>query len=115
MHPVRARERGGATGLGNLGPGRSTSAYGANQKDGLEDYLHQQVCDHGLSLAAAQHEIAVNWYAAWVAAGRPLPQDFGSATAPAPGPPPSPPAPAPAPWGSAAARRTPYSPELNGT
>ena len=53
------------------------SAYGANQKDGLEDYLHDQVCHHGLPLTTAQQEIAVNWYTAWVAAGRPTPQDFG--------------------------------------
>lgn len=73
------------------------SAYGANQKDGLEDYLHDQVCHHGLPLTTAQQEIAVNWYTAWVAAGRPTPQDFGygsgsgsnavPTTAPAPAPP----------------------------
>jgi hypothetical protein len=35
---------------------------------------------HGLPLAAAQHEIAANWYAAWVSAGRPTHRT--SATAP---------------------------------
>jgi hypothetical protein len=44
---------------------------GAAAKDGLELYLHQQVCDGRLPLAVAQREIATNWYEAWVRAGRP--------------------------------------------
>jgi len=44
---------------------------GAAAKDGLELYLHQQVCDGRLPLAVAQREIAANWYATWVRAGRP--------------------------------------------
>lgn len=42
-----------------------------NDKDGLENYLHAQVCASRISLTEAQHEIAVDWYSAWVQAGRP--------------------------------------------
>ena len=44
---------------------------GAQAKDGLELYLHQQVCADRLPLAVAQREIATNWYVAWVRHGRP--------------------------------------------
>jgi len=50
---------------------------GATAKDGLELYLHQQMCDGRLSLAVAQREIAINWYAAWVRAGRPTAASAG--------------------------------------
>lgn len=70
-------EIGGANSASNLWPEPYSSPYGASQKDGLEDYLHEQVCHHGMPLAKAQHEIAANWYTAWVAAGRPTPTDFG--------------------------------------
>ena len=94
-------ELGGSNSVRNLWPEPYDSPYGATQKDGLEDYLHQQACEHGLPLATAQHEIAASWNAAWVAAGRPLPQDFGYGTTPAPSAPPSPQAPAGAAWCSA--------------
>jgi len=70
-------ELGGSNSVLNLWPEPYGSPYGATQKDGLEDYLHEQVCYHGMPLATAQREIAANWYAAWVSAGRPTPQDFG--------------------------------------
>jgi hypothetical protein len=88
-------ELGGANAVANLWPEPYDSPYGATQKDGLEDNLHDQVCHHGLALATAQQEIAANWYAAWVAAGRPTPQDFGYSTGPDAGVAPSQ-APAPA-------------------
>ena len=83
-------ELGGSNAVANLWPEPYDSPYGATQKDGLEDYLHDQVCHHGLPLATAQHEIAANWYAAWVSAGRPSPQDFGYSTGPDAGALPSP-------------------------
>ena len=83
-------ELGGSNAVANLWPEPYDSPYGATQKDGLEDYLHDQVCHHGLPLATAQHEIAANWYAAWVSAGRPTPQDFGYSTGPDAGALPSP-------------------------
>jgi hypothetical protein len=97
-------ELGGSNAVANLWPEPYDSPYGATQKDGLEDYLHDQVCDHGLPLATAQQEIASNWYAAWVSAGRPTPQDFGYSSGPdGNSAPSSAPAPAPAqPAGSGA-------------
>jgi hypothetical protein len=75
-------ELGGANTTANLWPEPYNSPYGATQKDGLEDWLHEQVCNGGLALAAAQQHIAENWYAAWVAAGRPLPSWFGYSDSP---------------------------------
>lgn len=106
-------ELGGANSEPNLWPEPYDSAFGATQKDGLEDYLHEQVCHHGLPLAAAQHEIAANWYTAWVAAGRPTPQDFGYGSATpsgtAPSQPPAQPSAQPAAaWCSASASYSSY-------
>jgi hypothetical protein len=36
-----------------------------NPKDSLEDRLHARVCDHQMTLAAAQRAIAQNWVAAY--------------------------------------------------
>ena len=75
-------ELGGSNAVANLWPEPYGSPYGAIEKDGLEDWLHQQVCDGSLSLATAQREIASNWYAAWVAGGKPLPSWFGYSNSP---------------------------------
>jgi hypothetical protein len=48
---------------------------GAHAKDGLELYLHEQVCADRLPLEVAQREIASNWYEAWVRHGRPSGDD----------------------------------------
>jgi hypothetical protein len=104
-------ELGGSNSVPNLWPEPYDSAYGATQKDGVEDYLHEQVCYHDLPLAMAQHEIAANWYAAWVSAGRPVPQDLGygsgtgSSAAPSPAQPTAQPAAA---WCSASASYSSY-------
>jgi hypothetical protein len=78
-------EVGGANSASNLWPEPYDSPYGATQKDGLEDYLHDRVCYHGMPLAEAQHEIAANWYTAWVGAGRPTPKEFGYSDEPGSG------------------------------
>ena len=75
-------ELGGANTVANLWPEPYNSQYGAIEKDGLEDWLHEQVCNGNTSLAAAQHEIATNWYTAWLAAGKPMPSDFGYSNSP---------------------------------
>ncbi|MGH9103990.1 MAG: HNH endonuclease signature motif containing protein [Acidimicrobiales bacterium] len=75
-------ELGGSNAVSNLWPEPYGSPFGAHQKDGLEDYLHDQVCYHGLALDTAQHEIATNWYATWSASGKPM--GFTGTTAPAP-------------------------------
>jgi hypothetical protein len=53
-------ELGGDNSLRNLWPQPYAGPAGAHQKDGLEDYLHVQVCAGRLALAAAQREIATN-------------------------------------------------------
>jgi hypothetical protein len=47
------------------------TAVGSAQKDAVENALHAHVCDGGLALSSAQRMIAVDWVAAWEAAGRP--------------------------------------------
>ena len=47
------------------------TAVGSAQKDALENALHARVCAGGLALGDAQRMIAVDWVAAWEAAGRP--------------------------------------------
>lgn len=44
---------------------------GAAAKDGIEDYLHRQVCIGAIPLADAQLLIAGNWIESWIEAGRP--------------------------------------------
>jgi hypothetical protein len=42
-----------------------------NQKDVFEGFLNRQVCSGKITLAQAQHDIATDWKAAWIAAGKP--------------------------------------------
>jgi hypothetical protein len=56
----------------NLWP-QPQGTVGATTKDGLEDRLHTLVCDGGLSLAAAQHAIATNWWQAYQTYDHPQP------------------------------------------
>jgi hypothetical protein len=42
-----------------------------NQKDVFEGFLKRQVCAGSITLAQAQHDIATDWKAAWIKAGRP--------------------------------------------
>jgi len=37
-----------------------------NEKDMVENYLHQEVCDGKMSLDEAQKEISINWYAVYL-------------------------------------------------
>jgi anti-sigma factor RsiW len=57
---------GGADDIHNLWPESSVSTvWNAQVKDALEDHLREMVCSGQLDLATAQHEIAVNWIAAY--------------------------------------------------
>jgi hypothetical protein len=67
-------ELGGSNDIKNLWPEPYTSPAGAHEKDGLENYLHDQVCSGRLPLAQAQQEIARDWYGAWLQAGKPMPK-----------------------------------------
>ncbi len=61
-------ELGGSNAPSNLWP---EAAPGFGRKDRLENALHDTVCSGRVDLRAAQREIARNWYAAWLRAGRP--------------------------------------------
>lgn len=74
-------ELGGSNDIANLWPEPAAPTPGFHDKDGYEDYLHQQVCSGKLSLSEAQRRIATDWLAGWIAAGRPAVQ-FGGEGAP---------------------------------
>jgi hypothetical protein len=65
---VISLELGGSNDISNLFPELYSIEYGAQIKDRLENYLHDQVCAHELPLPVAQQEIATDWlkyYMAW--------------------------------------------------
>jgi hypothetical protein len=62
-------ELGGDNANANLWPEPASPTPGFHQKDDLENALHDLVCGGSLTLAAAQHDIASNWYAAYVRYG----------------------------------------------
>ncbi len=58
-------ELGGADDPKNLWPQPYLSEWNAHLKDALEDQLHSMVCRDEITLAAAQHELATDWIAAY--------------------------------------------------
>ena len=80
-------ELGGSNDIRNLWPEpQGGSQPGYPSKDRLENRLHQLVCDGSVTLAAAQHAIATNWWAAYQTyAGSPVPSQPAS-SAPASSP-----------------------------
>lgn len=58
-------ELGGSNDIANLWPELANPTPGFHQKDGVENYLHAQVCSGALPLADAQREIATNWLAVY--------------------------------------------------
>lgn len=54
-------ELGGSNDLANLWPEPSDPRPGFHEKDKVENYLHDQVCNHGLDLGVAQQKIASDW------------------------------------------------------
>ena len=57
---------GGADDIHNLWPhSYSATVWYAQVKDALEDRLHAMVCEGGLDLIAAQHDISSDWIAAY--------------------------------------------------
>jgi len=54
-------ELGGSNDISNLFPEVAVPAPGYHEKDMVENYLHDQVCSHKVSLAKAQELIAKNW------------------------------------------------------
>jgi hypothetical protein len=54
-------ELGGSNDIANLWPEAASPTPGFHQKDQVENYLHDQVCNGQISLQQAQIEIATNW------------------------------------------------------
>ena len=54
-------ELGGSNDISNLWPEAASPKPGFHEKDKVENYLHDQVCDGAISLKQAQIEIATNW------------------------------------------------------
>jgi len=59
-------ELGGDNSDANLWPEPASPVPGFHQKDDLENRMHDLVCSGQLGLAEAQHQIASNWYAAYL-------------------------------------------------
>ncbi len=58
-------ELGGSNDIANLWPEAASPKPGFHEKDQVENYLHDQVCLHGMPLHDAQVEIANNWLDAY--------------------------------------------------
>ncbi|MEP6986844.1 MAG: HNH endonuclease signature motif containing protein, partial [Chloroflexota bacterium] len=54
-------ELGGSNDISNLWPELADPKPGFHEKDGIENYLHAQVCNGTMSLQKAQELIASNW------------------------------------------------------
>jgi hypothetical protein len=58
-------ELGGSNDISNLWPEPATPKPGFHEKDHVENYLHNQVCNGSIPLHQAQIEIATNWLAVY--------------------------------------------------
>ena len=56
-------ELGGSNDLANLWPEAADPKPGFHEKDKVENYLHQQMCDGVISLQQAQTDITTDWLA----------------------------------------------------
>jgi len=58
-------ELGGSNSIANLWPEAAEPRPGFHEKDKVENFLHQQVCNGVMTLPAAQATIATNWLAVY--------------------------------------------------
>jgi hypothetical protein len=58
-------ELGGSNEIANLWPEAANPTPGFHEKDKVENYLHQQVCQGAITLQQAQQEIANDWLAVY--------------------------------------------------
>lgn len=58
-------ELGGDNIIANLWAEAASPKPGFHEKDHVENYLHQQVCNGSMFLADAQREVATNWLSVW--------------------------------------------------
>jgi hypothetical protein len=61
-------ELGGSNAIGNLWPQNYRGFLNADDKDRLENYLHDAVCSGRMPLQTAQEAIATDWVKAYCAA-----------------------------------------------
>jgi hypothetical protein len=59
-------ELGGSNDISNLWPEPARPKPGFHEKDKVENYLHEQVCNYDMSLEEAQKQIATDWYAVYL-------------------------------------------------
>jgi hypothetical protein len=59
-------ELGGSNDLTNLWLEPAEPRPGFHEKDKVENYLHDQVCNHNMSLIEAQNEIKNDWYSVYL-------------------------------------------------
>ena len=70
-HLIPLEVGGSPTDVKNLWPEPHYTDPNSFDKDGLENYLHKQVCSGNMDLKTAQDEISSDWTKYWNAAGRP--------------------------------------------
>jgi hypothetical protein len=58
-------ELGGSNDISNLWSEPANPQPGFHEKDKVENYLHDQVCNGAMTLQEAQREIATDWYAVY--------------------------------------------------
>jgi hypothetical protein len=59
-------ELGGSNDIKNLWPEPADPKPGFHEKDAVENYLHEQVCNGTMPLTEAQKEISTDWYAVYL-------------------------------------------------
>jgi hypothetical protein len=70
-HLIPLEVGGHPTDVKNLFPEPGYGQYNFHVKDRFENYLHGEVCNGSIKLSDAQKEIATDWIAYWIKAGRP--------------------------------------------
>jgi hypothetical protein len=70
-HLIPLELRGNLTDTKNLWAEPGYGTYTFYEKDGYENYLHDEVCSGRMNLDQAQMEIASDWVKNWIAAGQP--------------------------------------------
>ena len=61
MDHIIPLELGGSNDVKNLYPEPAEPRPGFHEKDKVENWLHDQVCEHGMNISRAQEMIARNW------------------------------------------------------
>lgn len=69
---------GGSNDIANLWPEAASPKPGFHEKDGVENYLHAQICSGAISLRQAQIEIATNWLAVYNQMSKTQPEPTGT-------------------------------------